>query len=118
MRAFLEVVERNLDDELGPHVDGERVTRDLQLQELLGLPGEHVVGQSLERLAEHDEAAALRVPGAEVQVAQRAAAAAVSPFGGEHDQVQACARTLHLSQAWPRRPAAYAASGAFAITPS
>ncbi len=51
------------------------------------LPGEHLVGQPLEGLAEHDEATG-RIPGAEVQVGQPAAPAAVSPFGGEDDQVE------------------------------
>jgi hypothetical protein len=35
VRAFLEVVERDLDDELGPYVDRVRVARDLQLQKPL-----------------------------------------------------------------------------------
>jgi len=45
---------------------------DLSRQELPGLPIQHGVGDVLERLAEHDEAAALGVAGAQVDVAQPA----------------------------------------------
>ena len=53
----------------------------------LGLPGEHLVGEALERLAEHDEPAG-RVARAEVQVGQPALAPAVAPLDREHDQVE------------------------------
>src|SRR5207245_9497655 len=64
-------------------------------EELPGLPREHLVGHALEGLAEHREAAALDVAGAEMQVAERAAAAAVAPLRREHDEVER-ARALHL----------------------
>ena len=56
----------------------------------LGLPREQLVGQPLERLADHHERA-VAATGAEVQVAQPATAAAVAPLGGEHDEVERCA---------------------------
>ena len=68
VRAHLQVVEGDLDDQLGAHVDGIAVARDLTGQQLLGLPGEHLIGQAFERLAEHDEAAVRRVAGAQVQI--------------------------------------------------
>src|SRR5215211_7405261 len=42
--ALLQVIERNLDDELGPHVYGVGVTADLELQQLRRLPLEHGIG--------------------------------------------------------------------------
>ena len=56
-RARLHAVEGDLDDQLGPHVDDVAVAADLEREQPLGLPGEHLVGQALERLAEHHEAA-------------------------------------------------------------
>ena len=57
-RARLDAVEGDLDDELRPHVDREVVAAGLELEQALGLPGEHRVGHALEGLAEHDEPAA------------------------------------------------------------
>ena len=57
------------------------------IEESLCLPAEHLVGQPLERLAQHDEAPR-RITGPQVQVGQPAAAAPVTPFGGQHHQVQ------------------------------
>src|SRR5262245_22424979 len=71
LRAGLDVVERDFGDDLRPHEHDVLVARDFDLEEALRLPREHLVGQTLERLAEHDEAAALGVAGTEVQVAQR-----------------------------------------------
>ena len=88
MRARLHVVERDLDHQLGPHVDGVAVARDLAREELLGLPGEHLVGHALEGLAEHHEAAGRRVARAEVQVREPALAPAVAPLGREHDEIE------------------------------
>src|SRR5262249_28668863 len=76
VRARLNVVERDLGDDLGPHVDRVVVAADLELEEAFGLPREHLVGEPLERLAEHDEAAALGVARAEMEVAERALAPA------------------------------------------
>src|SRR5690242_10602830 len=66
--AALDAVEGDLDDELGTDVDVVAVARGLQLQQVSRLPGQHLVGEALERLPEHDEAAALGVARAQVQV--------------------------------------------------
>src|SRR5205814_7051543 len=65
---------------------------------LPGLPVEHRVGEALEGLAEHDVLAGRRVEGSEVQVREIAAAAAVSPLGGQHDEVEGV-RALDLQPA-------------------
>ena len=64
----------------------------LQREEPFGLPPQQLIGQPLERLAQHDEAAGIRVTGTQVQVGQPAAAAPVPPFDGEHHQVQGVPR--------------------------
>ena len=55
----LHAVEGDLDDLLGPHVHDVRssATGSTELGEPLGLPGEHLVGHPLERLAQHHEPA-------------------------------------------------------------
>ena len=63
-----------------------------ELKQPRGLPGQHLVGQALERLAQHDQAAGDRVARAEVQVGQPAAAPPVAPLGGQHDQVESVPR--------------------------
>ena len=63
-----------------------------ELLEPLGLPGEHRVGHSLERLAEHHEAVTPRVSRAEMKVAQEAAAPSVTPLRREHHEVERVAR--------------------------
>ena len=78
----------------GPDVDAVRRAARLQLQQALGLPREHRVGQPLEGLAEHAEAA-VGLARAEVQVRQPATAAAVAPLGSQDDQIQRVPR-LHL----------------------
>jgi hypothetical protein len=88
MRAGLDVVEGDLDQELRPDAHDMAVVADGQRLELLRLPGKHLVGHALEGLAEHDEAAARRIVGAEVEVAQPAAPAPVAPFGGEDDEIE------------------------------
>src|SRR5689334_2191253 len=60
-RAALDAVEGDLDDELGAHVHDVALAACLELEQGLRLPGEHLVRQTLERLAQHDEAAALGV---------------------------------------------------------
>ena len=77
--------------------------RSRALEQSLGLPGEHLVGHALEGLAEHHEAAGLRVARAEVQVAEPPLPAAVAPLGREHDEVEGV-RALDLEPA--RRRAA------------
>src|SRR3569623_1004808 len=44
----LQAVERDLDDLRGPHVHDVALAVGLQLEEALGLPGEHLVGHPLE----------------------------------------------------------------------
>src|SRR6266567_4122503 len=94
--AALDAVERNLDDKLRTNIHGVAVAAGLEGQELLSLPGEHLVRHPLERLPEHDEAALTRISaGAEVEVREPATAAPVSPFGSEHHEVEGM-RRLHL----------------------
>ena len=101
----------------GPDVDTYAVAAGLQLQQALGLPRKHRVGQPLERLAEHAEAA-VRVARAEVQVREPALAAAVAPLRGEDDQIERVPR-LHLEPAGaPSARPRTARSSAFTITPS
>ena len=95
--ALLQVVERDLDHQLRPHVHGVGVAAGLAREQLARLPGEHLVGHALEGLAEHDPAAG-RVARAEVQVRQPSLAAAAAPLGGEHDEVERV-RALDLEPA-------------------
>ena len=76
----------------GPHGDDVGRPGRLELQEPLGLPGQHLVGHALERLAEHHPAARLGVAGAEVDVGEPALAAAAAPLDGEHDEVEGVPR--------------------------
>ena len=69
-------------------VDGAGGAPRLELQQARGLPCEQLVGQPLERLAEHDEAAGIGVARAEVEVREPALPAPVAPLGGEHDEVE------------------------------
>src|SRR6185503_17714956 len=78
--ATLHVVERDLDHQLGAHIHGPLVAPDLARQQLARLPFEDLVGQPLEGLAEHDEAAGARVTRAEVQVREPALAPAAAPL--------------------------------------
>src|SRR3989454_5676971 len=86
----LDVVEGDLDDELGAHVHRVPpvVAPDLELEQLLGLPREHLVRHPLERLAEHHEPAGVGVAGAQAEIREPAAAAPVAPFGGEYHEVE------------------------------
>src|SRR6266851_804160 len=59
-----------------------------QLKQSRGLPGQHLVGQALEGLSQHDQPAGGRVTRAEVQVGQPALAPPVAPLGCEHHQVK------------------------------
>src|SRR5262245_6158600 len=70
--ALLNLVEGNLDHELGAYIHGVRIPGDLQFKQRFRLPCEHLVRQAFERLAQHDESAALGIPRAEMEVAQRA----------------------------------------------
>src|SRR5215212_4136378 len=105
----LDAVEGDLDDLLGPDVDGVAVAVGLELLEALRLPGQQLVGEPLEGLAEHREA--LAVARAEVQVGEEAAAAAVAPLRGEHDEVE----RVHRLDLQPRRAAAPGGVGRFEV---
>ena len=90
----------------------------LQRQEPLGLPGEHLVGHALERLAEHHEAAGR--PGR----ARRGGCSTASPARrplphstASTTRSRVC-RGLTLTQPAPRRPASYGASRDLTTTPS
>src|SRR2546430_16592262 len=61
------------------------VASRLELEQLRRLPLEHLVRHPFERLPEHREAST--VTGPKVKIGQPAAAAAVAPFGGEHNEV-------------------------------
>ena len=64
----------------------------LQGQQARRLPGQQLVGQALERLAEHDETAGGRIARTQVQVGQPAAAPPVPPFHSQHHQVKGVPR--------------------------
>src|SRR5436190_20944110 len=98
LRALLQIVERDLDYQLGTHLHPPIIATGRALYEFLGLPCERRIGQSLERLAQHDEATGGRIESTEVQVGEPAPPAAVPPFGREHHQVER-ARALHLEPA-------------------
>src|SRR4029450_12182953 len=124
-RAALHPVEGHLHDQLGSHVDREVVAVSLELEEPLGLPSEHLVGHSLERLSKHHVPPGCRVAGSQVEVAEPALPPTVPPFPrppcphspASTTRSSVCAR-LTFSQLAPRRPASYGASGALTITPS
>src|SRR5215472_5015707 len=63
-----------------------------QGEQPLGLPRQHRVGETLERLAEHDEPAGLGITRAEVEVRQPSGTPSVAPLRGEDDQVERGAR--------------------------
>ena len=66
----------------------------LELEELRCLPGQQLVGQALERLAQHDEPAAT-VASAEMEIRQHPDPPTVPPLGCEHDEIEGVPR-LHL----------------------
>jgi len=76
-------------------MDGIRVATDLELEQPLGLPLEHLVGHALERLAQHDEAAGLRVARAEMHIREPSPASSMPPLRREHHEVERV-RRLHL----------------------
>src|SRR5262245_17273779 len=73
-------------------------------EELLGLPGQQLVGHAFECLAEHDELATAGIASAKMEVGQPAPAATMTPLGGENDEVEGVPR-LHFD------PAGAAAAG-------
>src|SRR5262249_1697186 len=88
LAALLYLVERDLDHDLRPHVHNVSVATRLTLQEFRGLPFQHLIGETLESLAQHDESAAGRIARAQVEVREPSPAATAAPLCGEHDQVQ------------------------------
>src|SRR5690606_9686571 len=58
------------------------------LQQLLRLPLEHRVRESLERLAQHDVLARCRIERTEMQVRQFAGAPSMPPLRTEHDEIE------------------------------
>ena len=105
--AGLHAVEGDLHHQLGTHEHRVALAAVLDLQERLRLPGEQRVGEALERLAHHHEAA-VGIAGAEVEVAQPPLPASAAPLGGQHDQVEGLDR-LHLA---PRPASAAGVVGA------
>src|SRR5207342_650415 len=97
-RARLHAVEGDLDDELRPNEDDVTLPSRLELEQALRLPREQLVGQALERLAEHHEASADGIPGTEVEVRQLSLSATVAPLGREHHEIEGVAG-LHLQPA-------------------
>src|SRR4029434_7738933 len=78
--AGLEAVEGDLHHQLGADVDDPLVGgADGQLLEPPGLPGQELGGEALGELPQHHDPAAVGVAGAQVEVAEPAAAAAVAP---------------------------------------
>src|SRR5262249_7005981 len=88
LRAFLNLVERNFNHDFRPHVHGIRVACNLELEQLLRLPLQHLVGQPLEGLPQHDELSTHRIACAEMQVGQPPAPPPMSPLGSEDYEVQ------------------------------
>src|SRR5439155_20090179 len=91
----LDLVERDFSHDFRPDIDRVGIASDLELEEFLRLPRQHLVGQPLERLSQHDEAAALGIARAEVEVAERPFAAAAAPLGREDYEIER-ARLLHF----------------------
>src|SRR5450759_2754496 len=85
-RGALETVEGDLDHLLGTYGDDPPVVLGRQLGEAGRLPGEHLVGHALERLAEHDEAICRTRP--EVDVRQRSAPPSGAAFDGKHHEIE------------------------------
>ncbi len=99
----LDTVHRDLDHQRrGNHdlADGRALpVRHLdpgQRAEPQGLPRQQLVGETLERLADHDDVGTAIGQGAKVQVGQPAGAATVAPLGTEHHKVQGV-HGLHLA---------------------
>src|SRR4029450_3159637 len=84
--AALDSVEGDLDNEVRLDPYQPVVLLDGSGEELLGLPGQELVGQTFEGLAEHDELARAGIASAEVEVGQPASAATVAPLGGRSEE--------------------------------
>jgi len=84
----LNLVERNLDHQLWPNGNSPAISAGFEGKQLFGLPAKHLIGESLECLAQHHELPALRIPRPQVKIGQPAGAAAVSPLRSQYDQVE------------------------------
>src|SRR5205814_8825217 len=80
-RRRLYAVERDLGYQLGPHVYDRVVATGRQLLQSRGLPRQHLVGETFERLADHHELLRVAIARAEVEVREPAATTTVSPLG-------------------------------------
>src|SRR5688500_1395891 len=78
-RTDLNRVEGNLGYDLGLEIHGILVTSDLDLQELLRLPRQHLVRQTLKRLTEHCEAAVLCISCPQMQITEPALPSPIAP---------------------------------------
>ena len=64
------------------------VAPDFALQQLLGLPRQQLVGEALERLAQHREASLHHIPRAQMKIAEPPLAASAAPLGRQNHQIQ------------------------------
>jgi hypothetical protein len=95
VRAGLQSVEGDLDDEFGTHMDNVFFAADLQLEELRRLQAEDLVRLALERLAHHDEAPRLGIACTQVQVRQPPLATTAPPFHRQNDEIE-CVHRLQF----------------------
>ncbi len=95
-RAHLDFVKYDLGDQLRLDKNRVIISSDFEREQLLGLPLQHRVGQTLKGLAEHCKSAFVRIARAQVQIAQPAVPAAMSPFGRQNHEIQG-AWALHLN---------------------
>src|SRR5262249_3835799 len=83
----LDAVDGDLDHELGPDEHCNPPSPGLAREQLPRLPLQHLVGETLEALPDHDEPAIDRVAGSEVEVREPALTPPVPPLGAEHDEI-------------------------------
>src|SRR5437588_271554 len=88
LRAFLQIVEGNLHNELRPNEDDVAVAAYIPLEERACLPLEQLVCETLEPFAQHHESAALFVASAEMQLAEPPASPAIPPLRSQHHEVE------------------------------
>ena len=125
LRALLQIVEGNFDDQLRTHEHDMALTAHFPFEQRRRLPLEQRIGHPLECLAEHDEAVARGIASAKVEIAQPPAPSAAAPFGGEHDEIEranlldlqprasAAARRVRRIERLRHHPFVAAADGAF-----
>src|SRR3569623_91237 len=81
LRALLQIIEGDFHHQFGPHVHRVSVGGNLQLLQSLRLPRQHLIGETLEGLSQHDEIPSFRITRTEVEIAEPTLAPAVAPFG-------------------------------------